>query len=73
MSTVSWGTGCAGALINLPLTYGRTSFSRKLFLQHIECCALMETEIKERWKWGEENGNSIHMWWGGLFSKFFLR
>lgn len=61
MLTVSWGTVCAEAFINLPLTYGQTSFSRKLFLQHIECRAMMETEIKERWKWGEQNGNSIHM------------
>lgn len=41
------GIGCARALINLPLTYGQTSFSRKLFLQHTECSALMETEIKK--------------------------
>jgi hypothetical protein len=33
----------------------------------------METEIKARWKWGGETGNSIHMQWGGLVSKFFLR
>lgn len=66
------GTGCAEALINLPLTYGQTSFSRKLFLQNIECCALMETEIKARWKWGEEM-EIQSTWWGGPFSKFFLR
>lgn len=46
------GTGYAGALINLPLTYGRTSFSRKLFLQHVECFALMETEIKRKVEMG---------------------